>query len=304
MLKFPAQKSGNMYQSPYDRGLRTYPDHMKRKSQTASELAFLLLLVFLCSPLWPSMDTDNLKRSKLTAGDIMAEYHTQRNSRNERSRLTMKLMDSRYRERSRKLEQITITDSDGNQKMLIIVQEPEDIRGTAFLIVEHSQSDNDQWLYLPALRRVRRVLPNEKSDSFLGSDFSYTDLETENLDHYKYRLLGEDSLDGNHCWIIEARPADEKTLQETGYGKRELWIRSDNFVGLQTRFFDKKERPVKLFRALNVSAVNHSQKWRAYRLEMKNLESGHRTIILYENFIIDQGVPDWIFTRAYLERRK
>lgn len=282
---------------------RGYQDQIKGKSLITAEIVLLLLVSFV-SPLRPSTEAGNSKSRGLTAREIMERYHTQRSSRDEHSRLTMKLIDSRGRERTRKLEQITVTDSNDNQKMLITVQEPEDIRGTAFLIVEHSEQDNDQWLYLPALRRVRRVLPNEKGDSFLGSDFSYANLESEDLDNYNYSLLGEDSLDGNHCWIVEARPADEKTLRETGYAKRELWIRSINYVGLKTRFFDKKGRESKLFRALDIRPVEDSGKWRAYLLKMKNLKSGHQTVIHYKNYAVNQGTPEWIFTRAYLERGK
>jgi len=239
---------------------------------------------------------------ELSAREIMANYKQQRNSRDEYAVLTMKLINSSGKQRTRKLEQTTMTDKKKNKKMLINVLKPEDIRGTSFLILEHKGSDNDQWLYLPAFRRVRRVLPNEKSDSFLGSDFSYEDLETEQLEHYSYRLLGEDSLDGVRCWIIEARPKDEKTRRESGYGKRELWIRCDNFVGLKTRFFDKKGKLVKIIRAFDIRPVGDGKKWRAYRLQMENLQSGHKTVLLYEKYIIDQGVPEGIFTRAYLER--
>ncbi len=240
----------------------------------------------------------------LTAKEIMAGYRDQRSSRDERSKLTMKLLDSRGRERIRKLEQVTITDNDDNQKTLITVEEPEDIRGTTFLIIEHKESDNDQWLYLPAFRKVRRVLPNEKSDSFLGSDFFYEDLETEDIEHYEYNLAGEDSIDGQLCWIIEARPADSKTRKDSGYSKRELWITQDTFVGLQTRFYDKKGKLIKEFHALDIRNTGKDDKWRAYRLEMHNLESDHRTVILYSNYMINMGVPEWIFSRAYLERGK
>jgi len=238
----------------------------------------------------------------VTAKEIMAGYREQRSSRDERSKLTMKLIDSRGRERTRKLEQTTMTDERNNQRMLITVEEPEDLRGTAFLIIENSDADDDQWLYLPAFRRVRRVLPNEKGDAFLGSDFFYEDLETEDLEHHSYRLIGEESLDGRPCWVIEALPGDEKTRKESGYGKRELWITKENFIGLQTRFYDRKGKLFKVFRALDVREIEGTGKWRAFRLEMHSLKSGHRTIILYDFFDIDQGVPEWIFTKAYLGR--
>jgi len=240
----------------------------------------------------------------VTAREIMAGYREQRSSRDERSKLTMKLIDSRGRERTRKLEQTTMTDERDNQRMLITVEEPEDLRGTAFLIIENSDADDDQWLYLPAFRRVRRVLPNEKSDAFLGSDFFYGDLETEDLEHHSYRLIGEESLDGRSCWIIEALPGDEKTRKESGYGKRELWITKENFIGLQTRFYDRKGKLFKVFRALDVREIEGTGKWRAFRLEMHSLKSGHRTIILYDFFDINRGVPEWIFTKAYLGRGK
>jgi len=275
------------------------------KSAIPQMLIFVTLMM-VCHVLGPNLLScgESFAQAGLTPQEIMAGYRDQRSSRDERSKLTMKLLDSRGRERIRKLEQVTITDNDDNQKTLITVEEPEDIRGTAFLIIEHQESDNDQWLYLPAFRKVRRVLPNEKSDSFLGSDFFYEDLETEDIEHYEYNLAGEDSIDGQLCWVIEARPVDSKTRKDSGYSKRELWITQDTFVGLQTRFYDKKGKLIKEFHALDVKNTGKDDKWRAYRLEMHNLESDHRTVILYSNYAINMGVPEWIFSRAYLERGK
>lgn len=273
------------------------------KRNVPKSLTFVLSMM-VCHILGSNIlsSSESFAQAGLTPKEIMAGYRNQRSSRDERSNLTMKLLDSRGRERIRKLEQVTITDDNDTQKTLITVEEPEDIRGTAFLIIEHKESDNDQWLYLPAFRKVRRVLPNEKSDSFLGSDFFYEDLETEDVEHYEYILAGDESIDGQVCWIIEALPADSKTRKESGYSKRELWITQDTFVGLQTRFFDKKGKLIKEFRALDVRNTGKDDKLRAYRLEMHNLESDHRTVILYSNYELNTGVPDWIFTRAYLER--
>lgn len=89
--------------------------------------------------------------------------------------------------------------------------------------------NDDQWLYLPATRNAKRIAAAGKKNRFMGTDFAYEDLRPENLAAHSYRLAGSEALDGSDCWVIESVPANEQQASDTGYGKRRLWVRKDNY---------------------------------------------------------------------------
>ncbi|MFQ6116110.1 MAG: outer membrane lipoprotein-sorting protein, partial [bacterium] len=108
----------------------------------------------------------------LSALEIMKKNDQQRKSRDERVELTMKLINRKGKERVRKVSQVTMTDASDNQKSLIRFLSPADVKGTRLLTIEHSNRDDDQWLYLPALKKVRRISASDQSDNFMGTDFA------------------------------------------------------------------------------------------------------------------------------------
>lgn len=237
----------------------------------------------------------------LSPREIMKKNESQMTARNEESQFTMKLINKRGKERKRQVVLYSKTDSENNDKTLIRFLSPADVKGVGLLSVEDGDRE-DQWLYLPALKRVRRISSSEKTDSFMGSDFSYEDIDQNELEDYQYTLLREEVVDGVECFVIQSIPVDEQVKQETAYSKSEVWIRKDNYISTKVNFYNKKGDLIKMMNSGDIRSVNGTDKWRAYLIEMQNIKTGHRTELLYKNIQINQGVAEKFFTQRYLER--
>ena len=235
-----------------------------------------------------------------SALDIIKANDAQRKSRTEKVELTMKLINGKGKERIRTIAQATATDKDGNQKILLRFLSPSDVKGTGFLTHEASARDDDQWLFLPALKKVRRISAADRSDSFMGSDFSYEDIGSEEIDQNAYKLLREEKLEGQDCHVVEAVPAG-KGKTASGYSKRELWIRKDNSVLARGRFYDKAGTLMKTLEAGDIKQVEGTAKWRANRMEMANPNTGHKTVLTFGAFGIDKPLVDDVFSLRNLE---
>ena len=107
--------------------------------------------------------------------------------------------------------------------------EPADVKGTVSLLVEHSDKDDDIWIFLPSVKKVRRLISSNKKDSFVGTDFSYGDVIGHKVKEWTHNLLKEEDADGKPCYVIESLPKDSTIKANTGYSKRVTWIQKDNF---------------------------------------------------------------------------
>ena len=237
----------------------------------------------------------------LSPREIMEQNRRQMTAQDEQSEFTMKLINKRGKERKRLVVLYSKTDEQDNDKTLIRFLSPADVKGVGLLSVEDGDRE-DQWLYLPALKRVRRISSSQKTDSFMGSDFSYEDIEQNDLNDYEYTLLREEVVDGVACFVIQSNPAHDEVKKETAYSKTEVWIRKDNYVSKKVNFYNKKGDLIKMMNSSDIRPVDGTDKWRAYFIEMQNVKTGHRTQLLYEDIHIDQGVADKYFTQRYLER--
>jgi len=238
----------------------------------------------------------------LSAREIMKKNDQQRIAKTEQLELEMKLINKKGKTRVRRVTQIKKMDASGNEKSLIRFLSPADVKGTGLLTIEHTDRDDDQWLYLPALRKVRRISASDKSESFVGTDFAYEDLKNEELENYDYKLLKDDVLENHDCYVIEAVPATSKEKEESGYNKREIWIDKTNFVNIQTKFYNKKDAFYKIFKADDIQLIEGTTKWRAHQMVMENLKTKHKTILLFNNIVINKDIADKIFTQRYLEK--
>ncbi|HEY5995319.1 MAG TPA: outer membrane lipoprotein-sorting protein [Gallionellaceae bacterium] len=180
---------------------------------------------------------------------------------------------------------------------------PADVKGTVSLLIEHSAGDDDMWIYLPAAKKVRRMVSSDKRQSFVGTDFSYGDVIGHKVSEWNYKLLREEQADGFDCYVIEATAKNDKVRDDSGYSKRVIWIRKDNFFAIQGDMWDEAGEPVKKFHMTELREVDPARhKWQAMRLESENLQSGHKTIIQFENYKVNQKVRDDFFTTRYMEK--
>ncbi len=256
--------------------------------------AFIFILAFRM--LAPAGAQDH----QLSALEVMTENDRQMIADDEYFMIRMTLVNKRGGERKRQLEQYTMTDSDNNRSSLIKFLAPADIKGTGLLSIEHSSRDDDQWLYLPAFNKTRRISPSNESDYFVGTDFTFEDLNREDLEDFDYSFLADTSFEGAACYHILAVPVSDSKLKESGYSKREMLIRKVDFILVSVEFYDRSGELQKIYKSGDIKKIG--DKHRAYRMKMKTLKSGHKTILIFNEIKLNQGVDREVFTERYLMR--
>jgi predicted RND superfamily exporter protein/outer membrane lipoprotein-sorting protein len=220
------------------------------------------------------------------------------------TRLTITLTNSAGQQRVRRLVGRTKLESNGiDNRRWVRFESPADVAGTATLLVEHSDADDDIWVYLPALRRSRRLVASNKKESFLGTDFSYGDVIGHRVSDWNYTLVGEETIDGVVAHVIDAAPANDAVRGVSGYSRQRYWIGKENNVTLRTDYWDVAGRPLKRATFHDIRLVDQARgRWQAMRLQAENLQTGHRTQIVFDRFAANVGVQDQEFTVRSLER--
>lgn len=221
------------------------------------------------------------------------------------TRAIMRLTAKNGSERVRESLNANQLDKNGyDQKRLANFITPADIKGTKVLIHEHRDGDDDIWVYLPSMNKVRRLISNNKKDSFVGSDFSYTDILTPRADDYNHTLLRRENLDNIPCFVIESVPKTTEIKRDTGYSKIISWIRTDNFVRIQADYLDVGGLPYKHMRVSSVMEVNaRDGKWLIEKIEMLNLQSGHHTEITFKDIQVGNKADENILSPNRLDRK-
>lgn len=217
---------------------------------------------------------------------------------------TFTLINRAGQERVRKVFGTTkLADNGNDNSRMTRFTAPPDVKGTVTLLVEHGDRDDDIWVYLPALKKVRRLVSSNKKDSFVGTDFSYADVIGYKVGEWSYKLLREETVDGQACLVVEALPKTDAVKANTGYSRRVSWIRKDNQMTVKADFWDEAGQPLKTLSFGEIVQVDPKRaKWQAMRLEAANSQTGHRTVIRFENFKVNQQVRSDFFTTAYMER--
>lgn len=219
----------------------------------------------------------------------------------ETSDLEMTLINKKGQERIRKV--LTYRKDYGDDsKMVMFFKEPADVKDTGFLSwnYDDESKDDDQWLYLPALKKVRRISSSKKKDYFMGTDFTYDDMGDRNVDDYTYKHLGTETIDGIECYHIEMMPKDKSIVKKTGYGRGEMWVRPDIWMGIRMTFFDKK---LKFLKELTLSDIEQIDGiWTAQTMTMENEQKNHKTVFKFSNITYNNGLEDDIFSQRRLTK--
>ena len=189
-------------------------------------------------------------------------------------------------------------DGDGD-KSLSIFDSPADVKGTAFLTFSHILKPDDQWLYLPALKRVKRISSKNKSGPFMGSEFAYEDITSQEVDKYTYKFLRDDSLDGLDVFVFERYPVDKKS----GYTRQIIWLDQENHKERKIEYYDRKNV---LLKTLTFADYNLylDKYYRAHDMYMVNHQKGKSTRLLQTNFNFDAELTDRDFDKNSLKRAR
>ncbi|MGZ8320792.1 MAG: outer membrane lipoprotein-sorting protein [Telluria sp.] len=180
---------------------------------------------------------------------------------------------------------------------------PSDIKNTVTLLVEHSGADDDMWIYLPALKKTRRLTSSNKNESFVGTDLSYGDVIGHKVVEWTHKVIGADSIGGKQCTIVESLPKDAKVAEQSGYSKRVSWVDNESFLAMKTEFYATNKQLLKVSTLANVVNVDPAkQRWQPMHMEVQNVQTGHKTVIDWKEFKANQGVKNEYFTPRYLEK--
>ncbi|MEX1056253.1 MAG: outer membrane lipoprotein-sorting protein [Natronospirillum sp.] len=242
----------------------------------------------------------------LTAREIMTKVDTRYTGDSSRADAQLILIDRRERERVRDLQMFSL-EEDGVTKAITFFMSPADVAGTAYLNHDYDHQADDSWLYLPALKQVRRVAAGDRSGSFMGSDFTFSDINGTTIDWYDYEILDSNAaVDGAPAWLIEAVPKPEfaeQVADETGYDRSHQWIRKDNFVAVQSQIWVTRGNRVKYFSARDLEEIDGI--WTAKQLQMvttRNGESEHSSVLRINNIRYNEDTDPTLFTTQAMQR--
>ena len=187
----------------------------------------------------------------------------------------------------------------GDAKLLIRFAAPPEVKGVSFLSLGRPGKSPDQWLYLPSMKRERRIATQDRDASFVGTDFNYEDMEEFDQSKFDVSIKGEEVVDGQPCWVIEARP--QEGTGKSLYERKLLWLRKDLLFMLRQDIFRKGEKePAKRLHLSDLQQVEGH--WVARTLEMADLRKGSRTTIVLQELAFDRPQPPGRFTLQNLNR--
>jgi len=225
------------------------------------------------------------------------------------SEMTMILIDKKGQKRVRKIKGFR-KDYGEDSKNISFFMSPADVRNTAFLSFDYDDDakEDDNWLYLPALRKVKRIASGNKKDSFMGSDFTYHDMNGLKIEEWDYQMVRESAkVDGADCWVIGAMPKKaiaKKVISDTGYTKRVVWVRKDNFVTIQGKVWVKKGKKIKVMKAEGLKKIQGI--WTNETITMTTQDRKgrrtHATVLQFEKMKYNEGVKDNLFTTQRMEK--
>jgi hypothetical protein len=270
---------------------------MEFKKITYPILSLALIAIIPCS-IHMAFADDSQARA------IMEKVDARNDGDNQTSDMEMILIDKNQKQRIRKIATFSRDKGEDTLRLMFFLI-PADVKDTAFLTYDYDDpdKDDDQWLYLPALRKTKRIASSDKSGSFMGSDLNYSDMTDRNLDDYDFTLKKEMEINGVQTWLIESIPRTKKVIKETGYEKSLLIVRQDNYFVIRAVNWVKdggylKYMDVKRLKEIDgiwVATEMHITKKRGKKIV-------HKTILKLNNVKFNQNLDDEMFTVRRMEK--
>jgi len=242
--------------------------------------------------------------AQLTARQIQAKAIEVTRIAGTESLATLTTINEKGQKRIREMASMTKLYNGGEtEKKLIRFLSPADVKGTGFLTFDYDKKDDDKWIYMPALRKTRRIISSENAKSFMGTEFSYADMTLPNLDDYNYKLLGEEKVMGEDCYVIEEVPVSPEVEDENGFSKKISYINKKYFVKRKSVYYDlygDKEKVLLVKEYKEVDTQAH--KFRFTHIEISNLQNGRQSTNVIKKIQFNPKLPDSYFTTRYIER--
>ena len=239
----------------------------------------------------------NLFAQKITGLEVMQKVYNRPTGNDMEATLTMTLINSQGDKRVRKIKQYIRDFGDVEKKIMFFIS-PADVKNTSFMNWSYDEEgkDDDQWIYLPALKKIKRISSDSKGDYFMGSDFTYDDLGDRKPSEDTHKILRTEKVDGLDCYVVESVPKDEDYM----YSKTITWVVKDRWYGLKKEFYDEDGELLKIL------TLNKADKIKGYWIiddvEMNNVQKNHKTRMQLSDIKIDTGIPASKFTQRMMKR--
>jgi len=233
--------------------------------------------------------------------DIAKKADDARRAKSEHQIMTMTLENSRGQTRVRTIEGWDREMTEDEEQRFSRFLEPADVKDTTLLTYDYEHKDDDIWLFLPALKKVKRIHSSNKSDYFIGSDFTYEDMENLDLVNWAYTLAGTETVDGAECHVLDAVPSNDKEKSETAYSKIKYWIGVDDSLFRKVDYYDKKDRLSKRLTTADIRTTSPTDpRKRSHKLTMENFLTKHTTRLEMRKLELDVPVSDELFSQRSL----
>ena len=254
------------------------------------KLNFIAVLIF-------ALSMNVFAQEKLSGLEIIQKVYDRPTGKDQDGELTMTLINSRGDQRVRIIRQY-LKDFGKEEKKIMFFMSPADVRNTSFMSWSYEEEgrDDDQWIYLPALKKVKRISSDSKSDYFMGSDFTYDDLGDRHPSADTHKILREEKIDGEDCYVVESIPKEEEYL----YSRTVTWIIKDKWIGLKKEFYDEDEEHLKTLSVKKFEKIKDY--WIITNSQMNNVQKDHTTDMLLEKLKVDIGIADNKFTERMMKR--
>ncbi len=231
-----------------------------------------------------------------TGRDIMEAVIDNQKADSSAMDIKMTLIDSGGNKSNRRIQTLTMDTEEGTRSITLFMQ-PANVKNTRFLTIENKDRDNDQWIYLPSLRKVKRIAAGERDGSFMGSDFSYSDMSGRDLDDSNYELIKEETINGRLCWVVESKPKEGKT---SAYGKTVSWVDQQTSLTIKVEFYD--ENGSEKIKELTMEGFQQiGRYWSAKKTTMRSINTNHRTVVEILKIKYDMPINPGYFTTTFLK---
>jgi outer membrane lipoprotein-sorting protein len=239
--------------------------------------------------------------AELTADDILSKVRNRHDGSDNYAKASLILKEKNGSVRTRNLLFLQ-KDYGKDDKLTLNFTEPADVKGVVLQSVNYDEAaakEDDQWMYLPAFRQIRRIAATDKRGSFMGSQFSYIDLDKLRVTDYRQKIIGEEKINDRDCYLIERTPVSLEVINRTGYHKINVWVEKDTFLVIKQVYFDAKGIPFKEFLAKkieviqNILTITHS--------EMRDLVNSRASDLVFSDVIYDVGLNDSLFQQNIMK---
>ncbi len=271
---------------------------MKKLAGWSKFISRILLLAFAAHGSGVQAN-DLVSGAQLDRGQMIAKEAAERDAGfNDFSAEVEMILTNQNGTESRRHFRVSVLEvaNDGD-KSLMVFNRPRDVDGTALLTFSHKSENDDQWIYLPALKRVKRISATNRSGPFVGSEFAYEDMVWPEIEKYSCRWLRDENIDGSAAHVIERTPI----YKNSGYSRQLVWYDKEELRIIKIEFFDRKGEPLKVLTVKGYQRYK-GKFWRASEMHMMNTQNGKSTRLTWKHYSFEDELSDSAFQIGKLER--